>query len=119
MARNSDLEHAVDSGAILDRDDPFWPRIGLAQLRETLALAPGITDAHLRAVAQMAARQVASDLAQRRWLARAQGGCPRDRIGLVSALRRCYLRRIESGVRRALHRGVVVEVDSAGGAQEA
>lgn len=119
MANSSDLTPAVDTGAVLDRHDPFWPRVCLAQLRETLALAPDITDAHLKAVAYMAACQVASDLARRRWLARAQGKNPAGGQGLVPALRRCYLRRIESAIRRALHSGRVTEVACGGTAQEA
>lgn len=119
MANSSDLTPAVGTGQVLDRHDPFWPRICLAQLRETLALAPDITDARLKAVAQMAACQVASDLARRRWLARVQGDGPADRQRFVPALRRCYLRRIESAIRRALHSGRVTEVAGVSTVREA
>lgn len=110
MANSSDLPPVVDTGSVLDRHDPFWPRIRLAQLRETLALAPGITDTHLKAVAQVAACRVASDLARRRWLARAQGDCQAGEQRLVAALQRCYLRRIETSIRRAMHSVRVMDV---------
>ena len=110
MANSSDLTPVVDTGSVLDRHDPFWPRICLAQLRKNLALAPGITDARLKAVAQVAACQVASNLARRRWLARARGDCQASEQGLVPALRRCYLRRIESAIRRAMLSGRVIDV---------
>jgi hypothetical protein len=119
MVNSSGLTPAVGTGSVLDRHDPFWPRICLAQLRGALALAPDVTDAHLKAIAQMAACQVASDLARRRWLARAQGNGPAGEQRLVPALRRCYLRRIESAIRRALHRGRVIEVACGGPVQEA